>query len=66
MYLHTCRALQAAQAVAVVGQEYLLSAQRGTPDEPQVVLRKLFNRLGTTFIKCVAVSYAASYICFPK
>ena len=51
MRLHDRRALQAAQAVAVVGQEYLISMQRGKPEQPQVVLRKLFNQLGTTFIK---------------
>lgn len=25
--------------------------QRGKPEQPQVLLRKLFNQLGTTFIK---------------
>ena len=45
------RALQAAQAVATVGQDYLLSTRRGAPDPPPVVLRKLFNQLGSTYIK---------------
>lgn len=40
------RALQAATAVAVVGQEYVASVQRGAPQAPPVVLRKLFTQLG--------------------
>ena len=35
----------------MVGQEYLVSMQRGAPEAPPVVLRKLFNRLGSTYIK---------------
>lgn len=47
-----CRALQVAQAVAFVGQDwYLGSVQRGTPEAAPVLLRKLFNQLGSTYIK---------------
>ena len=46
-----CRALQAATAVAVVGQDYLSSVQRGMPQPPPVVLRKLFTQLG----RCAAL-----------
>ena len=41
----------------MVGQEYLISVQRGKPDPPQVLLRKLFNQLGTTFIKVRCLTY---------
>lgn len=46
-----CRALQAAQAAATVAAEYAQSLQRGAPEAPPVVLRKLFERLGSTYIK---------------
>ena len=45
------RALQAAQAAATVAAEYAQSLQRGAPEPPPVVLRKLFERLGSTYIK---------------
>mmetsp|Transcript_18644 Transcript_18644/g.56337 ORF Transcript_18644/g.56337 Transcript_18644/m.56337 type:complete len:542 (+) Transcript_18644:141-1766(+) len=45
------RALQAGQAAASVGAEYAKSLQRGAPEPPARVLRKLFERLGSTYIK---------------
>lgn len=45
------RALQAVQASASVAGDYATSLRRGAPEPPQVVLRKLFERLGSTYIK---------------
>jgi len=45
------RGLQAAGAVASIVSDYAQQAAAGRPDPPQVVLRKLFERLGVTFIK---------------
>ena len=42
------RALQATNAVITLAQEYSAS---GAKDPPQVVLRKLFEKLGATYIK---------------
>lgn len=42
------RALQAAQSVAQLGQEYLL---KGKLDPAPVLMRKLFEKLGATYIK---------------
>lgn len=64
MHLHCCccccfhshagprgffRGVQAANAVGGLAREYLLSG--GQLDPPQTVLRKLFERLGATYIK---------------
>mmetsp|Transcript_22463 Transcript_22463/g.62309 ORF Transcript_22463/g.62309 Transcript_22463/m.62309 type:complete len:561 (-) Transcript_22463:24-1706(-) len=47
------RGLQAAQAVMEVSREVLATTQSGGVDaiKPQVVLRKLFEKLGATYIK---------------
>ncbi len=45
------RAFQAAQAVASVAVEYASDLQRGVVPPPPRVLRLLFERLGTTYIK---------------
>jgi predicted unusual protein kinase regulating ubiquinone biosynthesis (AarF/ABC1/UbiB family) len=42
------RSLQAANAVATLAQEQILQGQL---DPPQTVLRKLFEKLGATYIK---------------
>lgn len=44
------RAIQGASAVATIAQQYLQSGTNPL-DAPQVVLRKLFERLGATYIK---------------
>lgn len=44
------RGLQAAEAVASLGREYLLQ-RGGRLDEPPVILRRLFEKLGATYIK---------------
>jgi aarF domain-containing kinase len=46
------RSLQASQAVFQLGTGYVSSLVRGgTPDPPEVLLRKLFEKLGATYIK---------------
>ena len=46
------RGLQAAQAVASLAGEYASSAATGRQlDPPQRVLRRLFEKLGVTFVK---------------
>ncbi len=45
------RAMQAAQSVAQLGQEYLL---KGKLDPAPVLMRKLFEKLGATYIKLVS------------
>ena len=47
----TRRAWQAAQAVASVAAEYAAALQRGAPPPQPRVLRQLFERLGSTYIK---------------
>jgi predicted unusual protein kinase regulating ubiquinone biosynthesis (AarF/ABC1/UbiB family) len=42
------RSLQAANAVATLAQEQVL---QGRLDPPQTVLRKLFEKLGATYVK---------------
>lgn len=42
------RSLQAANAVATLAQEQILQGQL---DAPQTVLRKLFEKLGATYVK---------------
>ena len=39
------------QAATSVAADYAGSLQRGAPEAPPVVLRKLFERLGSTYIK---------------
>ena len=46
-----CRAWQAAQAVASVATDYVGDLQRGVVQPPPRVLRRLFERLGSTYIK---------------
>jgi hypothetical protein len=46
-----CRAWQAAQAVASVATDYVADLQRGVVQPPPRVLRRLFERLGSTYIK---------------
>lgn len=48
------RALQAAQSVAQLGQEYLL---KGKLDPAPVLMRKLFEKLGATYIKLVSAAW---------
>lgn len=45
------RGLQALQAVALVGSSYLQNLQKGVQEPPQVLLRKLFEGLGATYVK---------------
>lgn len=56
------RSLQAGQAVAGLAQDYIL---RGQLDPPQTVLRKLFERLGATYIK-LGQFIASSPSLFPE
>lgn len=61
------RGMQAAQAVMAVGAD-VLSASRangGVPEPPQVILRKLFERLGATYIK-LGQFIASSPTLFPE
>uniref|UniRef100_A0A383VQQ0 Protein kinase domain-containing protein n=1 Tax=Tetradesmus obliquus TaxID=3088 RepID=A0A383VQQ0_TETOB len=57
------RSIQAGQAVASLAQDYVLSG--GRLDPPQVVLRKLFERLGATYIK-LGQFIASSPSLFPE
>eukprot|EP00882_Tetradesmus_deserticola_P012074 GHRQ01012790.1.p1 GENE.GHRQ01012790.1~~GHRQ01012790.1.p1 ORF type:complete len:213 (+),score=58.11 GHRQ01012790.1:557-1195(+) len=57
------RSLQAGQAVASLAQDYVLSG--GQLDPPQVVLRKLFERLGATYVK-LGQFIASSPSLFPE
>jgi aarF domain-containing kinase len=57
------RSIQAGQAVASLAQDYVLSG--GQLDPPQVVLRKLFERLGATYIK-LGQFIASSPSLFPE
>ncbi|KAK9817683.1 hypothetical protein WJX72_000601 [[Myrmecia] bisecta] len=60
------RAVQAAEAVFGVGRDYLLNWQRNSvQEEPQIVLRKLFERLGATYIK-LGQFIASSPTLFPE
>ncbi|EIE24521.1 ABC1-domain-containing protein [Coccomyxa subellipsoidea C-169] len=59
------RSLQALQAALSVGNEYVANFQRGVQDPPQVVLRKLFERLGATYIK-LGQFIASSPTLFPE
>lgn len=51
------RAWQAAQAVASVAAEYAADLQRGVVQPPPRVLRRLFERLGSTYIKLGQVCF---------
>ncbi|KAF6262619.1 ABC1 family-domain-containing protein [Scenedesmus sp. NREL 46B-D3] len=57
------QSIQAGQAVASLAQDYVLSG--GQLDPPQVVLRKLFERLGATYIK-LGQFIASSPSLFPE
>eukprot|EP00873_Tetraselmis_striata_P044315 jgi/Tetstr1/464579/TSEL_009335.t1 len=61
------RGMQAAQAVMAVGADALAAsrANGGAPEPPQVILRKLFERLGATYIK-LGQFIASSPTLFPK
>ena len=59
------RGVQAAQAVTAVTLEVLASSQGGTPPKPEVVLRKLFEQLGATYVK-LGQFIASSPTLFPE
>eukprot|EP00193_Tetraselmis_chui_P014286 CAMPEP_0177788144 /NCGR_PEP_ID=MMETSP0491_2-20121128/21930_1 /TAXON_ID=63592 /ORGANISM="Tetraselmis chuii, Strain PLY429" /LENGTH=547 /DNA_ID=CAMNT_0019309663 /DNA_START=41 /DNA_END=1685 /DNA_ORIENTATION=- len=61
------RGVQAAQAVMAVGADVLSTSGRGggAPEPPQVILRKLFERLGATYIK-LGQFIASSPTLFPE
>lgn len=60
------RGVQAAQAVMAVGADVLSTSRtRGAPEPPQVILRKLFERLGATYIK-LGQFIASSPTLFPE
>jgi aarF domain-containing kinase len=56
------RGVQAVQAVISVGQDYFSNGQK---DTPPVILRKLFERLGATYIK-LGQFIASSPSLFPE
>eukprot|EP00891_Asterochloris_glomerata_P001329 jgi/Astpho2/1329/e_gw1.00024.15.1_t len=62
------RGLQVADAVSRITREYLRSVVTGNPEAAPTVLRKLFERLGATYIKASSLGQfiASSPTLFPK
>lgn len=59
------RSMQAANAFASIGSEYAQSLRQGKTLAPEVVLRKLFEKLGATYIK-LGQFVASSPTLFPE
>eukprot|EP00884_Botryococcus_braunii_P021730 jgi/Botrbrau1/8240/Bobra.0392s0035.1 len=59
------RSVQAGGAVLEVGRDYMVQLRQGVRESPEVVLRKLFERLGATYIK-LGQFIASSPTLFPE